>query len=218
MRTGLGETSTPERGVEDSEGPPIIGEATTAYIDSDLGPVGAEDSFSRLVLGPTSTPEIGPGSAAVVSVNAASRAVLRSLQSHLDCCRSQPIRLLRFVFPRTSHQSSDKGEWSSCRTSPTGRKSDHCVQVSTLIASNSFKAFIFYAYTREVEFAPLRSQHQAYDRGSGGSEDTPPRCSPKSMYRMAEKVQSGHTLSLPRPQRDSLIYRSMTYQSSRIRA
>ncbi|KAI0690191.1 hypothetical protein C8T65DRAFT_817442, partial [Cerioporus squamosus] len=52
------------------------------------------------------------------------------------------------------------------------------------IAYRTFKAFIFYTYTREVEFAPLKSQHHAYDRGS---EDTPPRCSPKSMYRLAEK-------------------------------
>ncbi|TFK94559.1 hypothetical protein K466DRAFT_475956 [Polyporus arcularius HHB13444] len=110
MRTGLGETSTPERGVEDSEGPPIIGEATTES---------ADPSSIRV---PEDVPPI------------------------------PIIRQGRVVFLQD-------------------------------VAYRTFKAFIFYAYTREVEFAPLKSQHQAYDQGS---EDTPPQCSPKSMYRMAE--------------------------------
>ena len=52
------------------------------------------------------------------------------------------------------------------------------------------KALVFYLYTNEVAFAPLRSQ-KAKDL-----EDTAhgaPYCSPKSMYRIADKVCLMHT-------------------------
>ncbi|KAI8975820.1 hypothetical protein BD414DRAFT_467491 [Trametes punicea] len=56
-------------------------------------------------------------------------------------------------------------------------------------AYRTWAAFIFYAYFDTVSFAPLKS------RGKGVTQDTrspampyePPQCSPKSMYRLAEK-------------------------------
>ncbi|KAJ7159563.1 hypothetical protein C8R46DRAFT_1108599 [Mycena filopes] len=48
-------------------------------------------------------------------------------------------------------------------------------------AFKTWKAFIFYLYTRQVNFRPLKSQ------GLPQSTTNDPSCSPKSMYRLAEK-------------------------------
>ncbi|RPD63868.1 hypothetical protein L227DRAFT_608404 [Lentinus tigrinus ALCF2SS1-6] len=53
------------------------------------------------------------------------------------------------------------------------------------IAYTTWKAFAFYAYFGEVAFAPLRSQHQP--RPQVQDPYKAPLCSPKSMYRVAEK-------------------------------
>ncbi|RPD63866.1 hypothetical protein L227DRAFT_572307 [Lentinus tigrinus ALCF2SS1-6] len=53
------------------------------------------------------------------------------------------------------------------------------------IAYTTWKAFIVYAYLGEVNFAPLKSENKA--RPSLTHSHTPPPCSPKSMYRLAEK-------------------------------
>ena len=50
----------------------------------------------------------------------------------------------------------------------------------------SWKAFAFYAYFGEVAFAPLRSEHKP--RPQVRESYKAPLCSPKSMYRVAEKV------------------------------
>ncbi|KAI0365612.1 hypothetical protein BV20DRAFT_972855 [Pilatotrama ljubarskyi] len=52
----------------------------------------------------------------------------------------------------------------------------------------AWRAFVFYAYTRRVAFASLRSQGLAFaptDDADDGSQL--PICSPKSMYRLAVK-------------------------------
>ncbi|TFK94560.1 hypothetical protein K466DRAFT_290631 [Polyporus arcularius HHB13444] len=56
------------------------------------------------------------------------------------------------------------------------------------IAYRTWKAFVFYAYSGKTSFAPLKSQEQleAPTSGQAGRFEPPP-CSPKSMYRLAEK-------------------------------
>ncbi|KAI0690193.1 hypothetical protein C8T65DRAFT_672029 [Cerioporus squamosus] len=53
------------------------------------------------------------------------------------------------------------------------------------IAYRTLQAFIFYAYFDHVSFAPLKSQEQAVAQPTAPYD--PPLCSPKSMYRLAEK-------------------------------
>ncbi|OBZ67216.1 hypothetical protein A0H81_12859 [Grifola frondosa] len=54
------------------------------------------------------------------------------------------------------------------------------------IAFDTFQAFIYYLYTGEVWFSPLRSQGIPTAQPSDETYQ-PPRCSPKSMYRLADK-------------------------------
>ncbi|KAI0743835.1 hypothetical protein C8Q80DRAFT_1183395 [Daedaleopsis nitida] len=53
------------------------------------------------------------------------------------------------------------------------------------IAYATWKAFIFYAYFEEIEFAPLKSEQKTRPKDREIYET--PICSPKSMYRLAEK-------------------------------
>ncbi|KAL6308089.1 hypothetical protein BKA93DRAFT_765334, partial [Sparassis latifolia] len=75
------------------------------------------------------------------------------------------------------------------QTLPRGGRIGRTVYIKD-IAFRTWQAFIFYVYTGKIEFAPLKSQGQS---GRDASVDEramlsrPPRCSPKSMYRLAEK-------------------------------
>ena len=57
-----------------------------------------------------------------------------------------------------------------------------------------WSAFVFYLYTGDVNFAPLTSQTQVPRPSNSDSKETTtadaPRCSPKSMYRLADEVSS----------------------------
>ncbi|TBU29595.1 hypothetical protein BD311DRAFT_692770 [Dichomitus squalens] len=53
------------------------------------------------------------------------------------------------------------------------------------VAYTTWKAFIFYTYFGELNFAPLASQLQK--QAMKAESDTAPLCSPKSMYRVAHK-------------------------------
>ncbi|KAI0690192.1 hypothetical protein C8T65DRAFT_588158 [Cerioporus squamosus] len=56
------------------------------------------------------------------------------------------------------------------------------------IAYRTWKAFVFYAYSGKISFAPLKSQEQASPGPDGQTgRFAPPPCSAKSMYRLAEK-------------------------------
>jgi hypothetical protein len=57
----------------------------------------------------------------------------------------------------------------------------------SLIDLHSWLAFLYYMYTDEIVFAPLRSQGSRTARRRSLNE--PPPCSPKSMYRLACKVR-----------------------------
>ena len=48
----------------------------------------------------------------------------------------------------------------------------------------SFKAFLYYTYTGQLHFAPLRSRQH-----DGDAKQSSLSCSPKSMYRLADKVR-----------------------------
>ncbi|KAI0711678.1 hypothetical protein C8Q76DRAFT_737486 [Earliella scabrosa] len=59
------------------------------------------------------------------------------------------------------------------------------------IASRTWKAFIFYAYSGKLSFAPLTSTKNKSRRRGLQSLNGTPTCSPKSMYRFAEKYDIG---------------------------
>ncbi|KAG1832295.1 hypothetical protein DFJ58DRAFT_848066 [Suillus subalutaceus] len=54
-------------------------------------------------------------------------------------------------------------------------------------AFNTWQSLLYYLYTDEIVFAPLRSQESETARCC--SLDGPPPCSPKSMYRLACKIK-----------------------------
>ncbi|EPQ57175.1 hypothetical protein GLOTRDRAFT_127547 [Gloeophyllum trabeum ATCC 11539] len=58
------------------------------------------------------------------------------------------------------------------------------------VAYTTLKALIFYLYTGEINFAPLNSEKpSAIPRSVQDVDDvSPPQCSPKSMYRLADKI------------------------------
>lgn len=56
----------------------------------------------------------------------------------------------------------------------------------SLIDLHRWAALLYYLYTDEIVFTPLRSQANSMARRHGFHE--PPSCSPKSMYRLACKV------------------------------
>ncbi len=71
-----------------------------------------------------------------------------------------------------------------------------CLLQSLIICSHhSFRALIIYAYLGEVEFAPLKSENKAHS--SQVDPYKPPLCSPKSMYRLAEKVNGSSNPKRP---------------------
>ncbi|KAI0356219.1 hypothetical protein OH77DRAFT_1520303 [Trametes cingulata] len=57
--------------------------------------------------------------------------------------------------------------------------------VVTDAAFQTWRALVFYAYTHRIAFAPLRSQGLTATQADDAFQ--PPTCSPKSMYRLAEK-------------------------------
>ncbi|KIK47159.1 hypothetical protein CY34DRAFT_9187 [Suillus luteus UH-Slu-Lm8-n1] len=56
------------------------------------------------------------------------------------------------------------------------------------VAWKTWHAFIYYCYTGIVNFANLRSQRTVDEQSR--LEDGPPRCSPKSMYQLARKLNN----------------------------
>lgn len=65
--------------------------------------------------------------------------------------------------------------------------------ICIVLTSYSWQSLIFYIYTGQLEFAPLRSQIPAIRDVNGKATERnrsyqPPSCSPKSMYRLADKV------------------------------
>ncbi|KIO03982.1 hypothetical protein M404DRAFT_26602 [Pisolithus tinctorius Marx 270] len=55
------------------------------------------------------------------------------------------------------------------------------------VAFKTWKALVFYIYTGHISFAPLRSQPLISTHIHHGPTDYAPMCSPKSMYRLADK-------------------------------
>ncbi|KAI0681975.1 hypothetical protein BC835DRAFT_1300973 [Cytidiella melzeri] len=69
----------------------------------------------------------------------------------------------------------------------TGTQYGHVI-VTPDVAYKTFKALVYYLYTGELRFAPLRSQSPK--PGADTAVTTPrqvPQCSPKAMYRLADK-------------------------------
>ncbi|KAI0790363.1 hypothetical protein C8Q75DRAFT_891279 [Abortiporus biennis] len=65
--------------------------------------------------------------------------------------------------------------------------------IITDVAADTWQAMINYIYTGKIYFAPLRSQGtesrlQAIERHTNDHPYGPPLCSPKSIYRLADKV------------------------------
>ncbi|KAI0633355.1 hypothetical protein C8Q77DRAFT_1114493 [Trametes polyzona] len=55
------------------------------------------------------------------------------------------------------------------------------------IAYRTFKAFVYYAYTGEISFTTIRSARRTSGSGSILPDKSTLACSPKSMYRLADK-------------------------------
>lgn len=58
----------------------------------------------------------------------------------------------------------------------------------------SWKAFIYYLYTGDIAFTPLKSQLKTQPSADATQRQvlalTAPPCSPKSMYRLADEVSA----------------------------
>ncbi|KZT08420.1 uncharacterized protein LAESUDRAFT_811506 [Laetiporus sulphureus 93-53] len=54
------------------------------------------------------------------------------------------------------------------------------------IALTRLQAFVFYVFTGEVRFAPLKSQNRDANEAPQAQDSYAPLCSPKSMYRLAD--------------------------------
>ncbi|RDX50130.1 hypothetical protein OH76DRAFT_1403001 [Lentinus brumalis] len=89
-------------------------------------------------------------------------------------------------------ESSGKGKQRA--TPDKSKDEDHAAKIAKPgkvvfledIAYATWKAFIVYAYLGELNFAPLRSENKTRPSRCLHSHGPPP-CSPKSMYRLAEK-------------------------------
>ncbi|KAH7906276.1 hypothetical protein BJ138DRAFT_1105286 [Hygrophoropsis aurantiaca] len=60
-------------------------------------------------------------------------------------------------------------------------------------AYKTWHAFVYYCYTDQISFSPLKSQKSLSRKPGAARVDTslgPPTCSPKSMYRLADKMQN----------------------------
>ncbi|KAJ7769901.1 hypothetical protein B0H16DRAFT_1452281 [Mycena metata] len=78
---------------------------------------------------------------------------------------------------QTPHEVS-----SSRSTSNIGHPRRGRVVVLKDTAHKTWKALLYYLYTRRINFSPLRSEGSKIVAADG------PRCSPKSMYRLADKL------------------------------
>ncbi|KAI0645431.1 hypothetical protein C8Q79DRAFT_692725 [Trametes meyenii] len=93
----------------------------------------------------------------------------------------------------SSDESGGGGKGAVATTTSAGRKG-RVVFVEDF-AYRTWEAFIFYAYFGRVTFAPLRSQEKLYSTVRTNPFEPPP-CSPKSMYRLAEKYGVEHLKAL----------------------
>ena len=65
--------------------------------------------------------------------------------------------------------------------------------LTTWLFVDSWKAFIYWAYFEEFQFAPLKSEQK--QRQKDQMPGAAPVCSPKSMYRIAHKVGTRSSLA-----------------------
>ncbi|KAI0356218.1 hypothetical protein OH77DRAFT_1423821 [Trametes cingulata] len=83
------------------------------------------------------------------------------------------------------------------KPTPKKKAREYRLLVVLDMAYRTWRAFVFYAYTRRIAFAPLRSQGLPFapsDDVSDGSQL--PICSPKSMYRLAVKYGNAELQNL----------------------
>ncbi|CAL1713803.1 unnamed protein product [Somion occarium] len=90
-------------------------------------------------------------------------------------------------------KSEDSDELSKKAEPPKANEAVEHTVVITDVAANTWEALLFYIYTGKINFAPLRSQGaegrmQAMKQHKYDHPHRPPLCSPKSVYRLADKV------------------------------
>ncbi|CAL1713800.1 unnamed protein product [Somion occarium] len=98
------------------------------------------------------------------------------------------------ILPTGSSGSNSKGrqETNAAWTiQPTPQATKYSILIPDC-AATTWQALLFYIYTGEIRFAPLRSQGedvraQARTQHKDTKLEEPPLCSPKSMYRLADK-------------------------------
>ncbi|KAJ3486730.1 hypothetical protein NLI96_g4038 [Meripilus lineatus] len=96
------------------------------------------------------------------------------------------------VNPNDEMASENSDENPTMVQFPVPRRTKHTVVVSD-VAANTWQALVFYILTGVIHFAPLRSQGLEYrmqeiTQYAHDHPGLPPLCSPKSMYRLADKV------------------------------
>lgn len=95
-----------------------------------------------------------------------------------------------------TRSASRKERSSGYLTWPSSRKTSANLPHRASNGLHRFQAFLLYLYTNSIEFAPYGSEDNRKSRSAeivSVSEDSIPRPSPKSIYRLADKV-SDHPL------------------------
>jgi len=130
-------------------------------------------------------------------------------QTSTRCSPTHPTRRAeqKPPLPLTPARLSSSRMWPSSR-----RLVPHPLDACTKITCTRFQAMLRYLYTDEIEFAPWGSveRRKAHSLKKISESYGIPRPSPKSVYRLADKVTSSH-LCLP-PTRTDAVF-STTYPS-----
>lgn len=131
----------------------------------------------------------------------------------------------------TSHQGlllvfdlGAPGGQSSSRTLLTKREPALVCVLNVGMTKCRWQALLSYLYTDRVAFAPLRSAVQSSNDGTNTTHlrhpFDPPLCSPKSMYRLADKAVMRHSAAKMAAEVNSLIldWKGDTFLRCKIRA
>ncbi|KAF8868079.1 hypothetical protein BD779DRAFT_1482381 [Infundibulicybe gibba] len=108
-----------------------------------------------------------------------------SVAADLDCTPPEVATLSdEYDYDSDSDLDTDDGDQiPSPSTSPLINPGE-----SAYSSPRSWKAFIWYLYTRTINFQPLSSNLQVQKIAPSIGDSAIPPCSPKSMYRLADKV------------------------------
>ncbi|OJT01842.1 hypothetical protein TRAPUB_7707 [Trametes pubescens] len=127
--------------------------------------------------------------------------LLNGLQVREDIASALFISSSIYIFnaptsqPNSVHAAAQEDPAGSCSTTSVEDNFHpistsipvHHVVVIPDVAFKTFKALVYYAYTGEIGFATLQSARRAANKGDPVLPGPALACSPKSMYRLADK-------------------------------